>query len=159
MQTKSVEMAADLVGAHITTQVCVQATRQDLAKKAKIQGAPFPYFQLDDKMILTDSTAIAKHLIRGSDKAGALLGASPFIEAQVEQIVAMASSSIIPKVKTIEATVFGQLVNPDAHLAAVKELKETCKVLNTLLAGKNWVNGKALSFADIHLFTCLIPAF
>lgn len=48
MQTKTVEMAADLASAHIKTQVCVQATRQDLAKKAKIQGAPFPYFQLDD---------------------------------------------------------------------------------------------------------------
>lgn len=50
-------------------------------------------------------------------------------------------------------------MNPEAHLVAVKELKETCKVLNTLLAGKNWIAGKALSFADIHLFTSLIPAF
>jgi glutathione S-transferase len=59
-----------------------QATRQDLAKKAKIPGNALPYFQVDDKTILTDSTAIAKYLIRNSDRAETLLGSSsPFLEA------------------------------------------------------------------------------
>ena len=74
-------MAADLVGAHIRTQVVNQATRESLAKKAKIPGNSLPYFQLDDATILTDSTAIAKHLIRKSNRAGALLGATPFAQA------------------------------------------------------------------------------
>jgi len=42
----------------------------------------------------------------------------------------MTSSSVIPSVKTIEATVFGTLINPEAHALAVKNLKEACKVLN-----------------------------
>ena len=82
--------------------------------------------------MLTDSTAIATHLIRKSDKASTLLGtSSPFLEAQVNQYVAMASSAVMPRVKIIEDTVFGATVNPEANLAAVKDLKETCKVLDT----------------------------
>ena len=50
-------------------------------------------------------------------------------------------------------------MNPEAHAKAVKEIKETCKVLNQHLQGKNWLNGVALSFADIHMFTALVPAF
>ena len=71
----------------------------------------------------------------------------------------MASSDVIPKVKTIEATTFGTTINPDAHAMAVKVLKETCKVLNTQIQGKNWLNGVAMSYADIHMFTALAPAF
>ena len=109
--------------------------------------------------MLTDSTAIAKYLIRSSSAAATLLGATPFAEAQIEQFVVMASSSVLTKVQTIEATVFGTLVSPDSHAVAVKELKETCKVLNTHLAGRKWLVGSAMTFADLHLFTALVPAF
>ena len=71
----------------------------------------------------------------------------------------MASSSVIPKVKIIEATVFGTVIDPDGQLAALKDLKETCKVLNTHLSGKNWLVGNSCTFADIHMFTALAPAF
>lgn len=74
-------------------------------------------------------------------------------------MVAMASSSVLPKVKIIEATIYGTMVSVDAHAAAVKDLKETCKVLNTLLDGKNWLVGSSITFADIHLFTSIAPAF
>ena len=100
-----------------------------------------PYFQLEEKTILSDSTAIAKHLIRTGPKAESLLGASAFAEAQIEQFVAMASSDVIPKVKTIEATTFGTTINPDAHTMAVKGLKETCKVLNTQIFGPTYDQG------------------
>ena len=109
--------------------------------------------------MLTDSTAIARHLIRQSDKAGALLGATAFEEAKVEQFISMASSSILPHVKTIEATVFGTTIDPEAHANAVKGVKETCKILNTMVTGQNWLNGRNMTFADVYLFTCLIPAF
>ena len=69
-------------------------------------------------------------MIRNGPKSETLLGGSAIAEAQIEQFVAMASSSIIPRVRTIEATVFGTKVDPNAHLEAVKALKETCKVLN-----------------------------
>lgn len=82
---------------------------------------------------MTDSTAIAKHLIRTGPKADSLLGASAFAEAQIEQYVSMASSTILPRVRTIEATTYGTMVNPDAHGQAVKELKEACKLLNAQL--------------------------
>lgn len=41
----------------------------------------------------------------------------------------------------------------------MKSLKETCKVLNTVLTGQNWLVGNAMTFADIHMFTSLAPAF
>lgn len=61
--------------------------------------------------------------------------------------------------QTIEATVFGTKIDAGAHAAAVKELKEVCKTLNTSLTEKNWLASDAFSFADIHMFTCLAPAF
>lgn len=73
--------------------------------------------------------------------------------------MALSSSSVIPKVKTIEETTFGTKVNPEAHVAAVKSLKETCKLLNTVLTGNDWLTGDAMTFADIHMFTSLAPAF
>ena len=133
MQTASVQIAADLSNARVVTEVCAQAKRQDLGKKASIAASPMPYFQLTEQTILTDSTAIAKHLIRSGPKADSLLGASAFAEAQIEQYVSMASSTILPRVRTIEDTTYGTTVNPDAHAQAVKELKEACKLLNAQL--------------------------
>ena len=54
---------------------------------------------------------------------------------------------------------YGTKIDPDAHTEAVKGLKEACKVFNSMLTDKVWLNGRALTFADVHLFTCLIPAF
>lgn len=130
LQTATVQVAADLVGAHIETQVCNQAKVQELGKKASISGSSLPYFQLDESTLLTDSTAIARHLIRGSSKAAYLLGETAFAQAQVDQMIALASGSVTPAMKTIEATVFGQMVNPEAHAYCLKSLKETCKVIN-----------------------------
>ena len=71
----------------------------------------------------------------------------------------MASSSVIPKVRVIEDAVYGTKINPDGHATAVKELKETCKILNTYLTGNKWLAGNSMTFADIHMFTSLAPAF
>lgn len=92
-----------------------------------------PYFQLTDQVILTDSTAIAKHFIRNSNHSASLLGSGAFAEAQIEQYVSMASSSVIPLVRTIEATTFGTKIDPSAHAKAVGDLKKTCNVLNLQL--------------------------
>ena len=72
------QIAADLAGATIKTQVVNAATAKDLAKKATIQGAAMPYFQLGEKVVISESMAIAKHLVRQSARADALLGATPF---------------------------------------------------------------------------------
>jgi len=72
-----------------------EATGKDLSKKACIQGNSMPYFQLEEKTILTDSMAIAKHIVRSSAKADALLGATPFAQAKVDQFISMASSSLM----------------------------------------------------------------
>ena len=71
----------------------------------------------------------------------------------------MAATSIVPKVQTIEAAIFGTKVDSEGCAAAVKALKETCKVLDTMLASQGWMAGKALTFADIYMFTSLAPAF
>ena len=61
------------------------AKAKELSKKASIQGNRFPYFQLEDNVVLTDSTAIARHLLRQSGQSEALLGtSSAFAEAQVD---------------------------------------------------------------------------
>ena len=65
----------------------------------------------------------------------------------------------MPKVKQIEGAVFGTGVKAEVHAMALKGLKEDCKVLNTLLADKIWLCGSTLTFADVHMFTSLAPAF
>ena len=161
MQTAEVQIAADLAGAFIKTQVANAVKTKDLVKKASIPGNSFPYFQLTDSIVLTDSTAIARHLLRTNQQASeTVLGTtSAFNEAKVDQYVAMASSSILPHVRTIEAAVYGPKEDLPGHLAAVKSLKETCKILNAHLEGKNWFVGSALTFADVHMFTTIAPAF
>lgn len=160
MQTAEVQMAADLAGAHIRTQVVNDAKIKELSKKASIQGNAFPYFQLEDNLILTDSTAIARHLLRQSAQSDAMLGtSSAFGEAQINQVVAQAQSSVLPQVRVIEASIYGPKENVDGHAAAVKALKETCKVLNSHLTGKNWFVGNSLTYADVSMFTALAPAF
>lgn len=159
MQTAAVQISADLCGAQIRTSILSKEEAKPVYKKAKIQGSSMPYFQLTDETILTESMAIARHLVRQSAKADILLGDTPFAQAKVDQFISMASSSLLKNVKTIEATVYGTRVDPDAHAAAVKEVKETCKILNILLAGKNWCCGSAITIADVHLFTTLAPAF
>ena len=84
MQTAEVQIAADLAGAPIKTNVVTDGAKvKELAKKANIQGSSFPYFQLTDTIVLTDSTAIARHLLRTNQQAAdAVLGtSSPFTEA------------------------------------------------------------------------------
>lgn len=155
----AVTIAADLAGVRVEKKTADVATMKDLSKKVDIQGSPLPYFQIEDNRLLSGAPAIAEHLIRGSAKAGALLGEGAFAEAKVEQFVAMASSSILPAVKTIEDTVFGTTKNPAAHAAAVKSLKEVCKVLNTGLQGKAWIAGDAITFADVYVFVTLVNGF
>ena len=161
LQTAEVQIAADLAGAHIKTNVVTDSAKvKELAKKASIQGNAFPYFQLTDTVILTDSTAIARHLLRTNQQASdAVLGtSSAFAEAKIDQFVTMAST-LLPQVQIMERATYGPKEDLAGHAAAVKSIKETCKLLNTHLEGKNWFVGSALTFADIHMFTVLAPAF
>ena len=73
--------------------------------------------------------------------------------------MAMAQSSVLPQVRVIEAAVYGPRENTDGHAASVKALKETCKILNAQLVGKNWFVGSAVTYADISMFTAIAPAF
>ena len=59
----------------------------------------------------------------------------------------------------MEKAVYGPKEDVAGHTAAVKTIKETCKLLNTHLEGKNWFVGSALTFADVHMFIVLAPAF
>ncbi len=162
METAAVEIAADFAGAPIRTQIVAKEKRKTMAKATAIENHRYPYFQLSEKVVLTEGAAIASAILRKSDsaRAQALLGGeSTFAQAKVDQLVMMAAN-IAPKISTIEATVFGSKKDVDgAHMAAVKALKESCKVLDTMLADQVWMAGKALTFADIYMFTTLAPAF
>lgn len=40
-----------------------------------------------------------------------------------------------------------------------KDLKALAKILDTFLAGKEWIAGDSLSIADLYVGTCFILAF
>ena len=133
-----------------------------MGKAVAIEGHRYPYFQLSDKVVLTEGAAIARTILRQSNNAKALAllgGESAFAQAKVDQMVTMAASAVAPRVAVIEANIFGSKVNAEAYTGAVKALKETCKVLDTMLAEQPWMVGKALTLADIYMFTSLAPAF
>jgi len=67
-----------LCGAQIRTSILSKEEAKPVYKKAKIQGSSMPFFQLTDETILTESMAIARHLVRQSAKADILLGDTPF---------------------------------------------------------------------------------
>ena len=64
MQTAAVEIAADFAGARVRSQIVAKEKRKDMAKAAAIQGNRYPYFQLTDNVVLTESGAIASHILR-----------------------------------------------------------------------------------------------
>jgi len=65
----------------------------------------------------------------------------------------------MPQIKVIESAVYGKREDVAGHAAAVKSIKETCKILDTHLKDKNWFVGNSITFADIHMFISLVPAF
>jgi len=87
METAAVEIAADFAGANIRTQIVAKEKRKEMGKAVAIEGHRYPYFQLSDKVVMTEGAAIARTILRqkNSAKAVALLGGeSAFAQAKVD---------------------------------------------------------------------------
>ena len=92
----SVKIVADLCGIPLSNKPL-----KDCPQKGKD-----PVLMVDGKAIVS-APAIASYLARLSSDKDQLLGASPFEEAKINQIVAVSTSTILPAVKTLESIAYG----------------------------------------------------
>jgi len=166
--TKLYKTSADQVLPQIVGQIAgntieVVTVKHEDAKKdkallSKNPALHFPYLETSSGDILTEQTAIAKHLARMNPECG-LVGQCAFHDAQVNQWVAWAES-ISHITTSIENAVLGTAKVPmEKYNHDVKTLKDAAKVLNTHLNGKAWFLGDHPTLADIVVGHTLTTSF
>jgi len=93
------------------------------------------------------------------NRASGLLGANPFQEAQIDQWVTWAEL-LLPTIDQIAGAIQGTMKMDNTKFTdLVKKLKESIKIMNNHLNGKQWLVGDKLSLADIVAGSILTPAF
>jgi glutathione S-transferase len=138
--------------------VSPEAAKKDKALASKNPALQFPYLESASGDVLSEQSAIAKHLARMNPECG-LVGHSAFEEGQVNQWVAWAEhiSAITTR---IEGAILGTAKVPtERYNQDVKTLKDAAKVLNAHLNGKTWIVGNQPTLADIFVGHTLTTSF
>ena len=92
----SVKIVADLCGIPISSKPL-----KDCPQKSKD-----PVLMVGGKAIVS-APAITSYLARLSSDKDQLLGASPFEEAKVNQVISVSTTTILPAVRTLESIAYG----------------------------------------------------
>ena len=154
----TVKMAADYCQVPAQTVFVDSAMAEDPAFKAKKGTGSFPFVELADGTLLRESTAIASYIARSSGKTS-FIGATPFEEAQVEQWICYANSTLLQCLYKIAYHSFGFIDDKPGYTRACADVKTAAKLLNDRLKGKSWLVGDKLTLADIVTFNNLIVPF
>jgi len=101
-------------------------------------------------LVLFDSLAIAKHLVRTSEKKE-FLGSSHLEEALIEMWLNTAFTQLKPAVDVVTGAIFGQSVFEDEYNAAVIQVKLMLFKINSNLSGRKFMVGDQLTIADVAL--------
>ena len=126
--------------------------------KKKSPHGKYPFMELPDGQVLFETEAIAYHVARINKSS--ILGSSPFHEAQVNQWVSWAQTSLLPSLYGAVAPLIGYgEFNQDKFNAAMKGLLATAKLLDGQLAGKKWVTGDSITLADLYIGGFISNAF
>lgn len=140
----------------VETTVAQARQNKDLA--ARHPTFQFPYLETANGDIISGTSAIASHLARMNTTSG-LLGSSPFQEAQVNQWVTWAEY-LQPSIEQISGAVYGSYKLDNARFnELIKNLKDSVKVLNGHLNGKQFLVGNSVTLADVVVGSVLTPAF
>ena len=107
---------------------------------------------------LLESAAIARYL--ASVGEGHLAGSNPFETAQINQWVDFSHTVLLGNFYTIIRSIFGHVAgDANVYNNAVKDIKETIKLLNTHLQGKSFFVGERITVADISIAVQLVALF
>lgn len=121
--------------------------------KAKTLTGKFPFLETDQGTLF-ESAAIARYL--ASQGNGALLGSNDFERALVNQWVDYVSGTIYPNVFPVLKGTFGWPgADSDQYNDGLKSIKDSVKLINTHLQGKEWLVGSSITVADVATFLAL----
>lgn len=94
------------------------------------------------------------------NNASGLLGKNPFDHAKINEWIAWAQTTWLPRMHPASFAIFGY-GRPDEKKFAedVKAMKEAAKILDGYLKGKHWLVGDTFSLADIFVGSYMLSAF
>ena len=131
--------------------VDIDITKNESRSEAFLKRTPMgqvPVIELDDGRCLAQSNAIIRYLANGS----ALLPADPFAQAKIDELLFWEQYSHEPYVATTRYHM--------VYLGRTKDQREPMRVergekaldlMETMIKGRTWFAGEALSIADIAL--------
>ena len=131
--------------------VDIDITKNESRSEAFLKKSPMgqvPVIELDDGRCLAQSNAIIRYLANGS----ALLPADPFAQAKIDELLFWEQYSHEPYVATTRYHM--------VYLGRTKDQREPMRVergdkaldlMETMIKGREWFAGEALSVADIAL--------
>jgi len=131
--------------------VDIDITKNESRSEAFLKRTPMgqvPVIELDDGRCLAQSNAIIRYLANGS----ALLPADPFAQAKIDELLFWEQYSHEPYVATTRYHM--------VYLGRTKDQREPMRVergekaldlMETMIKGRTWFAGEALSVADIAL--------
>jgi len=131
--------------------VDIDITKNESRSEAFLKKSPMgqvPVIELDDGRCLAQSNAIIRYLANGS----ALLPADPFAQAKIDELLFWEQYSHEPYVATTRYHM--------VYLGRTKDQREPMRVergekaldlMETMIKGRKWFAGEALSVADIAL--------
>jgi elongation factor 1-beta len=153
-------IVAQLTQANVEVVVVSQETQDTPEFKAK-RGThgKFPMLELADGSMIYESMAIGEYIARSSNFSGALLGRSAFEEAEISQWVMFAATGNMQHIGPIYRNTWNIEWNPESYAAAIKGIKEQMKIMNDRLAGKSFLVGGRMTYADLTNFVSLILPF
>lgn len=153
-------ITAQLCGVHVENVYV--APESDIAKseemKTKKAHWNFPVCETAHGQIVSQSVAVAQLIAREAGRAD-LYGHTAFEAAQIDQFCCIAQSGIGPHSYKVGLSTFGWIVDPAAHAASLKEVKDFLKMLNDALKDKDFLVGGHLTIADLAVWTSLFLPF
>ena len=126
--------------------------------KEKKGNGKYPFLETENGTILFQSTAIAGYIARQADDTG-FLGKDAFTEAQVEQWLGYTNQTLTGNMIKHVCYVWGYHEDQAGANQAAKALKESAKLIDKHLQGKDWLVGERLTLADIVIWNNLKAPF
>mmetsp|Transcript_18996 Transcript_18996/g.29132 ORF Transcript_18996/g.29132 Transcript_18996/m.29132 type:complete len:884 (+) Transcript_18996:485-3136(+) len=150
-QILAAQVMADLSGAILSVKT-----------DAKAEDSPngrLPYIQDGDNKIC-ESLAMAKFICKKGGKGAALVGKTSFQEAINDQWIAWAQNTLFEPLHKVIFQIFGFApVDMPKYNAAMKQVKELVKKLDTFLKGKEFIGGETIGIADVYIGGALANVF
>jgi len=125
--------------------------------KSKSLTGKFPFLETEEGPLF-ESAAIARYFARRGGNSS-VAGESAWEQAQIDQWIDFSTSSVLPHLMSIYRGTFHNIGDADSYNESVKSIKDSLKVLNTHLQGKDFLVGNKITVADVVVASHLLIPF